>query len=92
MARRSRAAGVEGPALLVVGEVVTAVTGAAVEGLGVEALEEIEAVALWGSLRYPFTISASSCILSRGEGRKGGGDAPSAGTAAAHLTPFVISR
>jgi uroporphyrin-III C-methyltransferase/precorrin-2 dehydrogenase/sirohydrochlorin ferrochelatase len=46
IARRSRAAGVEGPALLVVGEVVTALTGAAVEGLDVAALEEIEAVAL----------------------------------------------
>jgi siroheme synthase len=46
IARRSRAAGVEGPALLVVGEVVTALTGAAVEGLGVAALEEIQAVAL----------------------------------------------
>jgi len=46
IARRSRAARVAGPALLVVGEVVTALTGAAVEGLGVEALEEIQAVAL----------------------------------------------
>jgi siroheme synthase len=44
--RRSRAAHVEGPALLVVGEVVTALTGAAVEGLGVAALDEIQAIAL----------------------------------------------
>jgi siroheme synthase len=46
IASQSRAARVEGPALLVVGEVVTALTGAGVEGLGVAALEEIQAVAL----------------------------------------------
>jgi siroheme synthase len=46
IASQSRAARVEGPALLVVGEVVTALTGAAVEGIGGEAVEEIQAVAL----------------------------------------------
>jgi siroheme synthase len=46
IASQSGAARVEGPALLVVGEVVTALTGAAVEGIGGEAVEEIQAVAL----------------------------------------------
>ena len=46
IARRSRSACVEGPALLVVGDVVTALAPAALDGLGAEAAGEIQAVAL----------------------------------------------
>jgi uroporphyrin-III C-methyltransferase/precorrin-2 dehydrogenase/sirohydrochlorin ferrochelatase len=46
IARRSRSACVQGPALLVVGDVVTALAPAALDGFGAEAAGEIQAVAL----------------------------------------------
>ncbi len=46
IARRSRSACVEGPALLVVGDVVTALAPAALDGFAAEAAGEIQAVAL----------------------------------------------
>jgi siroheme synthase len=46
IAAQSRAARVEGPALLVVGDVVTALAPAAVDGFGTVVAAEIQAVAL----------------------------------------------
>ena len=46
IASRSRAARVEGPALLVVGDVVTALAAAAVDGIGGDAIEAVQALGL----------------------------------------------